>query len=203
LPVPSTGDLVRIADNGTWNTTNLTVAPHSGGRIETLAINETLVLDISGIIIDFVYDGTTWEIFTSSGTTGALFINDSTTNSTFYPTFVSGTGNQVPYVRTTSTAFSFNPNTCALTAVDFNATSDSNLKTNIKPIENALDKIQKLNGITFNWKENNRPSVGIIAQEVESIFPELVSEVNGEKTVNYNGLIGLIIESIKEINNKI
>ena len=91
-----------------------------------------------------------------------------------------------------------------VTATDFNSASDLTLKTNIQSISNPIDKILQINGVTFNWRESNKPSVGIIAQEIEKIFPELV---NGEnpKTVNYNGLIGLLIEAIKEqqieINN--
>ncbi len=83
-----------------------------------------------------------------------------------------------------------------VTATDFNSASDLSLKTNIQSISNPIDKILQINGVTFNWRESNKPSVGIIAQEIEKIFPELV---NGEnpKTVNYNGLIGLLIEAIK------
>ena len=89
-----------------------------------------------------------------------------------------------------------------VTATDFNSTSDLSLKTNIQTIPNPIDKILQINGVTFNWRENNKPSVGIIAQEIEKVFPELV---NGEnpKTVNYNGLIGLLIEAIKEQQTEI
>jgi len=89
-----------------------------------------------------------------------------------------------------------------ITATDFNSASDLILKTNIQPISNPIDKILQINGVTFNWRENNNPSVGIIAQEIEKVFPELV---NGEnpKTVNYNGLIGLLIEAIKEQQTEI
>jgi hypothetical protein len=89
-----------------------------------------------------------------------------------------------------------------VTATDFNSASDLSLKTNIQPISNPIDKILQINGVTFNWRENNKPSVGIIAQEIEKVFPELV---NGEnpKTVNYNGLIGLLIEAIKEQQTEI
>lgn len=81
-------------------------------------------------------------------------------------------------------------------ATDFNTTSDKNLKINIRTIENPLDKIAQIRGVNFEWKENSKPSVGVIAQEVEKVFPELV---NGEstKTVNYNGIIGLLIEAVK------
>ena len=89
-----------------------------------------------------------------------------------------------------------------ITATDFNSASDLSLKTNIQSISNPIDKILQINGVTFNWRESNKPSVGIIAQEIEKVFPELV---NGEnpKTVNYNGLIGLLIEAVKEQQTEI
>lgn len=89
-----------------------------------------------------------------------------------------------------------------LTATDINSASDIKLKTNIKSFENALDKIVYINGVTFNWIENNAKSAGIIAQDVEKVFPELVND--GEcKTVNYNGLIGVLVESVKELKQEI
>lgn len=90
-----------------------------------------------------------------------------------------------------------------VTATDFNSTSDINLKTNIKPILSPLSKLLQLNGVTFNWKKDDRPSVGVIAQEVEKVFPELVNEDENFKTVNYDGLIGLLIEAIKEQQQQI
>ena len=81
-------------------------------------------------------------------------------------------------------------------AVDFNATSDENLKTNIRTIEDPLAKVVQIRGVNFDWKETQRPSLGVIAQEIEKVLPELVTD-NGTKTVNYNGLIGLLIEAVK------
>jgi hypothetical protein len=89
-----------------------------------------------------------------------------------------------------------------VTATDFNSASDLTLKTNIQSISNPIDKILQINGVTFNWRESNKPSVGIIAQEIEKVFPELVQGEN-PKTVNYNGLIGLLIEAIKEQQTEI
>jgi hypothetical protein len=83
------------------------------------------------------------------------------------------------------------------TSTDFNSASDINLKTNIKTIENPIEKIIQISGVTFNWKKDARPSVGVIAQEIEKVFPELV-QGEDPKTVNYNGLIGLLIECVKE-----
>ena len=83
------------------------------------------------------------------------------------------------------------------TSFDFNSTSDIKLKTNIKKIESPIEKILQISGVTFNWKKDNRTSVGVIAQEIESVFPELV-QGEDPKTVNYNGLIALLIECIKD-----
>lgn len=91
-----------------------------------------------------------------------------------------------------------------VTATDYNSTSDIALKQNIHKIENSISKIIEIDGVSFNWKETNKPSMGVIAQNIEKVFPELV---NGEdpKTVNYNGIIGVLIEAVKEqqiqINN--
>jgi len=82
------------------------------------------------------------------------------------------------------------------TAQDFNSASDENLKTNIRTIEDPLAKVVQIRGVNFDWKETQRPSLGVIAQEVEKVLPELVTD-NGTKTVNYNGLIGLLIEAVK------
>jgi len=89
-----------------------------------------------------------------------------------------------------------------LTATDINSASDIRLKTNIKPFENTLEKIVHINGVSFNWIENNAKSGGIIAQDVEKVFPELVNG-GDHKTVNYNGLIGVLVESIKELKQEI
>jgi hypothetical protein len=83
-----------------------------------------------------------------------------------------------------------------ITATDFNSASDINLKENIQKIDNPIDKIIKIDGVRFDWKYDNKPSMGVIAQNIEEVLPELV---NGEesKTVNYNGIIGLLIECVK------
>ena len=83
-----------------------------------------------------------------------------------------------------------------VTATDFNSTSDVKLKTNVQTIENPIDKVLQINGVSFNWIADNRPSMGVIADEIEKVLPELVSDTD-PKTVNYNGLIGLLIECIK------
>jgi len=89
-----------------------------------------------------------------------------------------------------------------VTATDFNSTSDINLKENIHTVQNALDVVNNLRGVSFNWKESGRSSYGVIAQELQKVLPELVHGDN-PKTVNYNGIIGVLIEAVKELKKEI
>lgn len=84
--------------------------------------------------------------------------------------------------------------------------SDSRLKTNVEPISGALDKLSKIRGVYFDWiptpgvHDNEGHDIGVIAQEVESVFPEVVTtRSNGYKAVKYEKLIALLIQSNKEL----
>jgi hypothetical protein len=89
-----------------------------------------------------------------------------------------------------------------ITATDFNSTSDNRVKENIKTIENSLNTLTQLRGVSFDWKETGKGSYGVIAQELEEILPDLVK--TGEvKSVNYNGLIGVLIEAVKELKAEV
>jgi hypothetical protein len=90
--------------------------------------------------------------------------------------------------------------------------SDERLKDNIVGIDGALDKVSQLNGYTFTYKADGKVSAGVIAQEVEKVLPEAVSEKelplkadDGEqyKVVNYDALHGLMIEAIKELKAEV
>ncbi len=85
-----------------------------------------------------------------------------------------------------------------VTATDFNSTSDIRKKDNVVEIEDAVAKVQALRGVTFDWKDGSGSSGGIIAQEVEAVLPTLVKEGADHKTVIYNGLIGLLVQAVKE-----
>ena len=89
-----------------------------------------------------------------------------------------------------------------VTAADFNSASDIKLKENVQVIESPLEKIIQLEGVRFEWKDSGRQSLGVIAQQVEKVLPEIVSG-DESKTVNYNGLIGLLIECVKEQQKEI
>ncbi len=94
--------------------------------------------------------------------------------------------------------------TGVVTATDFNSSSDAALKNNVRTIEDPLAKVMSIRGVNFEWKENGQSSAGVLAQEIEKIMPELVrNSTDNIKSVNYNGLIGLLIEVVKEQQNQI
>lgn len=80
-----------------------------------------------------------------------------------------------------------------------NALSDARTKRNIAPISNALQIVNQLNGYYYNWNTSDEKQVGLIAQEVENVLPELVSHnESGTKFLNYDGLTPVLVEAIKE-----
>ena len=60
----------------------------------------------------------------------------------------------------------------------------------------------KIEGVSFNWKVDDRPSLGVIADQLQEVIPELVNG-SDPKTVNYNGLVGLLIECVKNQQKQI
>jgi hypothetical protein len=88
-------------------------------------------------------------------------------------------------------------------------TSDKRLKDNIQPIQNALNKVNELGGYTFDWNEELQKArkghdIGVIAQEVQSVLPEVVVERdNGYLGVDYQKLVPVLIEAIKELSAKV
>lgn len=221
---PSTGNYIRVADGNNWETTNLTIA-RNGSTIEGSAAD--LTLDVAGITVDIIYDGTTWEVFantgpmelpdqtgqsgkylTTNGTTtswatisaGLSVSDDTTTNADYYPAILTATSGTATSTKVSSTKFYFNPSTGQLNATNFNSLSDARYKTNVTPITSAGKKIAAINGVSFNWLESNKPSLGVIAQEIEQVLPELVATgSDGFKSVNYSGIIGVLIEAVKEL----
>ncbi len=92
----------------------------------------------------------------------------------------------------------------SFTADSFNTGSDLGLKNSVTTFPNALETVNNLRGVSFNWNKNNKPSVGVIAQELEKIVPELVNDnEDGYKSVTYMGLIGVLIEAVKELSEQV
>ena len=117
-----------------------------------------------------------------------------------------GMGNNAPTVRLQVTG--------DIIANSIAGSSDARFKTNIFPIANPLQKVLQLRGVTFDWKTKDFPSrmfsanraVGFIAQEVEQVLPEVVQTENtteGYKSVQYDKVVALLVEAIKEQQKQI
>lgn len=90
----------------------------------------------------------------------------------------------------------------------FGTVSDRNRKENIVKIDNALDKVSQISGYTFNYIGDDTPMTGVIAQELEEVLPEVVYETESpdgtqSKAVRHGNIVGLLIESIKELKAEI
>lgn len=104
------------------------------------------------------------------------------------------------YVGTSLTLLGNASTTGTISAANFTTTSDVHLKTNISSIENALDLVKRLRGVKFDWKSGGT-EIGVIAQEVENVIPELVT--NGDvKSVKYGNLVAVLIEAVKSLSEQ-
>tara|TARA_B100001778_G_C18599960_1_gene636732 strand:+ start:2576 stop:3226 length:651 start_codon:yes stop_codon:yes gene_type:complete len=82
--------------------------------------------------------------------------------------------------------------------------SDERLKDNIYPIDNSIDRVKAIEGVYFNWKDKEERNVGVLAQQVEKVLPEVVSEDGkGYLNVDYGGIVPLLLEAIKELEARI
>ena len=233
LPVDSNPTRTETSFTATAGQTTFTVS-YTVGHVEvylngirlssdeyTAANGSSVILDdaaTEGDIVDIV------EISTNRGATGArgpagettlAGVGTTSASTTHYPVFISDLGTTAPYISTISNYFGFIPDAGTLTvnqlvvagvttATDFNSTSDVNLKKDIKIIDNPVEKVSQLNGVSFNWTDTGQSSAGVIAQDVEKVMPEIIRDnPTGYKSLNYNGLIGLLIEAVKEQNETI
>ena len=166
--------------------------------------NNKLVLG-SGSDLQLYHDGSDSFIECPSSGTGHLIVKADD----FY---VKGSNDEfmIKAIENGACEFFHNNNVkCATTSSGItvtgtvNETSDMTLKNNINTIQNPLDLIEQIRGINFTWKTNGIKSMGVLAQDVEKVFPELVHGNEGSKTLQYSGLIGALIESVKELSAKI
>ena len=186
--------------NGRWDVTNAGINTISNvgigttNPIDAADTNNTKILNVGIVTANFYYGDGSNLTGIDAGQVGALtdIVNDTTPQ----------LGGELD-VNNNSITGTGNVNLSGIiTAIDFNSTSDARLKTNVQVISEPLDKIVRINGVSFNWIENNKPSIGVIADNIQEVLPELVTDTN-PKTVNYNGLIGLLIEVVKEQQTQI
>ena len=92
-----------------------------------------------------------------------------------------------------------------VTAPSFNATSDKTKKEDIKTISDATEKLTSLRGVSFKLKddEEKKTHYGVVAQEIEKVFPDMVHGEEGNKSVAYMEIIGVLIETVKDLKKRI
>ena len=90
-------------------------------------------------------------------------------------------------------------------AGDLNINSDARLKANIISLGATLSKLLQIDGKTYTMKKdtNHKKKIGLLAQDIEKVFPELVTETNDIKSVNYQGLVPVLINAMKEQQDEI
>ena len=154
-----------------------------------------------------VYMGGTQQMRINSSSTTAI-VEGSSTHLVFRNT---GSG-AISFQKSGGTALGEFTNSGNLNVLGnvtaYGSPSDINLKENIETISNAIEKVQKLDGVTFNYKKDGGRSTGLIAQQLQEVLPEVVytSEgIDGEEhlAVRYGNTVGLLVEAIKELKQEI
>jgi hypothetical protein len=170
----------RYWDNGYFQDFNVSGTINVRGAID-LADNDILRLG-SGDDAELFCDGSHLYLDLNSGI-GNFYIKDGST-----------------------TRYTFNDNGNFTATGNVTAYSDIKLKENIEPIANPLDKVNQINGVTFDRIDTPElgRQMGVIAQDVEKVCPELVStDEEGTKSVAYGNMVGLLIEAIKDQQKQI
>jgi hypothetical protein len=192
VTIGSTGSLRLASSNANY------VAVRSGSAV---GANVTWTLPTA--------DGTSGQALVTNGTGTLSFaaagatVSNTSSSSTFYPTMASAVTGSLTTAYVTGNALYYVPSTGTLSATNFNSLSDMALKDNIMTLENPMNILEQLTGVQFTWKDNGLKSSGVIAQDIEKVLPHLVSTDENHKTVNYLGIIPYLIETIKELNERI
>jgi alpha-tubulin suppressor-like RCC1 family protein len=212
VTLPTTGTLATLAGTETFSnkTVNLaagnaTTAPLkfvTGTNMTTAAAGN---MEFDGTRLYFSPSTTRQTVaFLTDITGGATIVDDTSTAATRYLVFTSATSGSISTANVSSTKLYFNPSTGDLTAGgNITALSDRTLKSNITTISDALNKVVSLRGVEFDWIESGGHGIGVIAQEVEEVIPEVVLTHMGLKSVAYGNLIAVLIEAIKDQDKRI
>jgi len=187
-----------------------TLAVGNGGTGATTFTTNGVLYGNGTSAVGVTAAGTTGQVLTAT-TSGAptwaaaagATITGTTTAGTYYVVGTTSTSGSLTTASISNTnAVSYNANTGALTAVSMVSSSDERLKSNIQTITNAVQTVENLRGVSY--LRNDRPEIGVVAQEVEKVLPMLVHEdPEGYKSVAYGNMVGLLIEAVKELSAEV
>jgi hypothetical protein len=157
-------------------------------------------------------DGSSGQALTTNGSgtlswsTNTVSLSDETTNATRYLTFAAATSGTASTVYISSGKFTVNPSTGVLTTVSITESSSIALKENVAPIENALDSIMRLVGVTYDRRDGSKKEeAGLIAEDVDKVLPNLVTkdEEGNPDAIHYTKLTAYLIEAVKSLKAEI
>ena len=182
--------------------------------------NTAFVIGNGGFNSDGAYDGhlsNAFEVLFDGTTTIAGDLNVNSDKKVFFgnQSFIEGAtagtvlilnaDNNILFRPGGTTTVNFEPNGDAIFNGDVKVTSDKRLKSNIISLGSTLTKLLQIDGKSYTMKkdESEKQKIGLLAQDIEKVFPELVSESNGIKSINYQGLVPVLINALKEQEEKI
>ena len=173
------------------------------GNVIATPVNTNMALDAGGDIL-LNADGGDIQLQDASATFGVLSNNGSGSliikNGPSSTTMMTGSGANVAFAGNITVASTI------VAQGDITAFSDTRLKENVSTIENALDKVDNLRGVNYNMKDSDDAKIGVIAQEVEEILPQVVHTSDDEmqtKSVDYGKLCAVLIEAVKELKKEV
>ena len=216
----------QLASDAVVNASISASAAVAFSKMENLTASRALVSDANGDVsasavtdteVGYL-DGVTSAIQTqldaklNAAIPASININSSDSQRRFYftpssHTYLDSAANT--YIQSGSTnKFTFASNGDFTATGNVGAYSDMALKEDIYQIENALEKVNKLRGVHFTRKSNNSKEIGVVANEVEKVVPELVDEHEDEelgkiKTMKYANTVGLLIEAVKDLSKQV
>tara|TARA_B100001287_G_scaffold274792_1_gene280904 strand:- start:1300 stop:3198 length:1899 start_codon:yes stop_codon:yes gene_type:complete len=199
----------QLGGNLDVNTKNIVFGDSSGSSNNRLTFGASADLEI-------YHDGSNSAILNSAGSGQLTIASDNALNLAsrtgteyFFRAYTNGAA-ELYYdnnkkLETTSSGVTV---TGALTATgNITAFSDISLKKDLRPIDGALDLVGKMNGYYYKLKKDDTPSIGVIAQEIEEVFPEIVtiSEFEGQsvKSVDYGKIVSVLINAINELKGQL
>jgi hypothetical protein len=177
---------------GNINVSNLSSLTNvTATSISTGTLNATTSITTSNIVATLITTGTLNA--TSINATSINAIGNSNTIGNIFTT------NGNVGIGTTSPSSTLHVNGQIFATGDISGLSDERAKKDILTIENALEKVESMRGVYYTMKNSEKRSVGLIAQEVQKILPEVISETEEYLGISYGNIVGLLIEAIKQL----
>lgn len=198
--------VLGASSNLTFDKTTATFTTRNVYAVDSIRVGNVLydATNSAGVNGYVLTSNGTSAIWTQLSVSSATATEDTST-AALYPVMVAAVGSAQSLKATSTTnKLQFNASDGTLTTTHFNTVSDIRKKENVQDIQNALETVSKLRGVSYTLKDNKQKSIGVVAQEIEKVLPEVVSQNDvGDLAVAYGNIVGLLIEAIKDLKQEI